>query len=156
MIAYEGKALPRTHPNERSAYALHLTAPAVTLAASGHRLAATVQPARQPPQSLSFGSLPLDATALMPSKANTFPEIRVIMISFDLMPRHDAGVMQMARGDVARMKKVTKANNALSRCNAYRVSRSNAQVRIEFLDMNQPEESRVRLRMIYELAPPFA
>jgi len=38
-------------------HALQRTAPAVTLAASSLRLAATVQPARQPPQSLSLGSL---------------------------------------------------------------------------------------------------
>lgn len=42
-----------TSPN----HALQRTAPAVTLAASGLRLSATVQPARQSPQSLSLGSL---------------------------------------------------------------------------------------------------
>ena len=92
----------------------------------------------------------------MSSKLHTFPEIRVIMISFDLMPRNDPGVLQMARSDIARMKKMTKAKNALSQCNAARVSRSNTQIKIEFIDASRPEESRVRMSMIYELAPPFA
>ena len=38
-------------------HALQRTAPAVTLAASGLRLSPTMQPARQPPPSLSLGSL---------------------------------------------------------------------------------------------------
>jgi len=42
--------------NEAPNHALQRTAPAVTLAASGLRLSATIQPARQPPQSLSLGS----------------------------------------------------------------------------------------------------
>ncbi|MHA3774833.1 hypothetical protein ACXR0O_25210 [Verrucomicrobiota bacterium sgz303538] len=37
-------------------YSMPRTAPAVMLAASGLRLSATVQPARQPPTSLSLGS----------------------------------------------------------------------------------------------------
>ena len=41
----------------RPNHALQRTAPAVTLAASGLRLSPTVQPARQPPPSLSLGSL---------------------------------------------------------------------------------------------------
>lgn len=92
----------------------------------------------------------------MPLKSHNIPEIRAILVAFDFIPRHDAGVMQMARADIARMKNVTKQKNALAKCNAYRVSRSDALVKIEFLDMNQLEECRVRLRMIYQLAPPFA
>ncbi len=41
----------------RLEHTLQRTAPAVTLTASGLRLAPTMQPARQPPQSLSLGSL---------------------------------------------------------------------------------------------------
>ena len=56
---------PTTEPNQPSMnatpnapnHALQRTAPAVTLAASSLRLSAPVQPARQPPQSLSLGSL---------------------------------------------------------------------------------------------------
>lgn len=43
--------------NESPTHALQRTAPRVTLAASGHRLAPTMQPARRAPQSLSLGSL---------------------------------------------------------------------------------------------------
>ena len=42
--------------SEAPNHALQRTAPAVTLAAPGLRLSPTVQPARQPPPSLSFGS----------------------------------------------------------------------------------------------------
>ena len=43
--------------NEAPNHVLQRTAPAVTLAASGLRLSPTVQPARQPPPSLSLRSL---------------------------------------------------------------------------------------------------
>jgi hypothetical protein len=42
--------------NEAPNHTLQRTAPAVTLAASGLRLSPTMQPARQPPPSLSLGS----------------------------------------------------------------------------------------------------
>ncbi len=48
---------PNSQRPEAPNHALQRTAPAVTLAASGLRLAPTMQPARQPPQSLSLGSL---------------------------------------------------------------------------------------------------
>ncbi len=78
------------------------------------------------------------------------------MVSLDLMPRHDEGVMRMAGADIARMKKVTKQKRALSMCDTYRVFRSNEKITIEFLETIQREANCVRLRMIYELAPPFA
>ena len=80
----------------------------------------------------------------------------MIMVTFDLMPRHDAGLAQMVRYDLARMKGVTKQKRALAACNAYRVWRSQNEIRIEFLDTSRPEESFIRFRMIYQLAPPFA
>ncbi len=91
----------------------------------------------------------------MPLKPYTFPEIRAIMVSFDLMPRQDEGVMRMARYDLSRMKGVAKQRKALSMSNAYRVWRSDQQVKVEFLDVEQPEEKQVRMRFIYELMPPF-
>lgn len=51
-LSSSGMHHPQT-PNQ----ALQRTAPAVTLAAAGLRLAPAVQPARQPPQSLSLGSV---------------------------------------------------------------------------------------------------
>jgi hypothetical protein len=77
------------------------------------------------------------------------------MVSFDLIPREDAGVMRMARHDLSRMKGVAKQRKAISMCNAYRVWRSDQQIRIDFLDMEQPEAKQIRMRFIYELMPPF-
>lgn len=92
----------------------------------------------------------------MPSKPHIFPEIKAIMISFEMVPRHDEGVAQMVRYDLARMKGVTKQKRALAQCNAFRVWRSEKQIRVEFFDMSRPEETCTRFRMIYELSPPFA
>ena len=78
------------------------------------------------------------------------------MVTFDLMPRHDAGLVQMVRYDLSRMKGVTKQKRALAACNGYHVWRSENQIRIDFVDTNRPEESFTRFRMIYQLAPPFA
>jgi hypothetical protein len=77
------------------------------------------------------------------------------MVSFDMMPGHDDGLVQMVRYDLSRMKGVAKQKRALTGCNAYCVWRSEKQIRIDFLDTNRPEQSRTRFRMIYELTPPF-
>ena len=92
----------------------------------------------------------------MPRKAYAFPEIRAIMVSFALVPRQDEGVMRMARYDLSRMKGIAKQKKAIAMSNAYRVSRSDQQIRIEFLDLEQPEDRQVRMRFIYELMPPFS
>lgn len=91
----------------------------------------------------------------MPSNSHTFPEIRAIMVSFDMLPHQDAGLMRMARYDISRMKGVAKQRKAISQCNAYRVGRSERQIRIDFLDTEQPEAKQIRMRFIYELAAPF-
>ena len=91
----------------------------------------------------------------MPSKPHTFPEIKAMMVSFDSLPQHDQAAMQMARYDLSRMKGVAKQRKAISVSNAYRVQRSERQIKIEFLDTNQPEEKQVKMRFIYELIPPF-
>jgi len=91
----------------------------------------------------------------MPPKPRTFPEIKALMISFDLMPRQDEDVMRMARYDLSRMKGVTKQKKAISMSNAYRVWRSDRQVKIEFLDRQQPEERQVKMRFICEFMLPF-
>ncbi len=73
-------------------HALQRTAPAVTLAASGHRLAPAVQPARQPPQSLSLGSLgPFNTTPqLKPIKENHMKRlIQLITASAITLAVHD-------------------------------------------------------------------
>ena len=55
-------SIPTELPSNENAYALQRTAPAVTLAASTAAFPPTMQPARQPPPSLSLGSiLTLDA-----------------------------------------------------------------------------------------------
>ena len=92
----------------------------------------------------------------MPSKPHTFQEIRAILVSFDMVPRENARLVQMVRYDLSRMKSVAKQKRALAGCNAYRVWRSEKRIRIDFLDTNRPEESRTRFRMICELTPPFA
>lgn len=91
----------------------------------------------------------------MPSKPHTFPEIRATLVSFDLVPRSDEGVVQMVRRDLARMKGVTKQKRAVSGCNAYRVWRSEKVIRIEFIDLSKTEERGIRFRMTYELIPSF-
>ena len=96
------------------------------------------------------------STTEMPSKPHTFPEIRAIIVSFDMVPGEDAGLVRMVRYDLARMKGVAKQKRALAACNAYRVWRSDKRIRIDFLDTDKAEESRTRFRMIYELTPPFA
>lgn len=53
-------------------HALQRTAPAVTLAASALRLSATMQPARQPPPSLSLGSFVQEAESIMITYCLTF------------------------------------------------------------------------------------
>ncbi len=68
----------------------------------------------------------------------------------------DEGVMRMVRYDISRLKGVTKQKRAMSVCDAYRVWRSEKEVRVEFLDTSKPDEKRVRFRWIYELMPPFA
>jgi hypothetical protein len=92
----------------------------------------------------------------MPAKPHTFPEIRAMMVSFDLIPGHDEGLVQMVRYDLSRMKGATKHKRALSECNAYRVWRSEKAIKIHFLDMSKPEERRTRFSMVYELTSPFA
>ena len=54
-LGFSGMRLNRNQPSPN--HALQRTAPAVTLAASCLRLSPTVQPARQPPRSLSLRSL---------------------------------------------------------------------------------------------------
>ena len=78
------------------------------------------------------------------------------MVSFDLMPGHNEGLVRMVRYDLSRMKGVAKQKRALAECNACRVWRSEKAIKIDFLDTSQPEEIRTRFRMIYELIPPFA
>lgn len=91
----------------------------------------------------------------MASKSHTFPEVKAIMVSFDMLPRQDEGLVRMARYDLSRMKGVAKQKKAISMSNAYRVWRSERQVRIEFLDTGKPEEKQIKMRFIYELMPPF-
>lgn len=91
----------------------------------------------------------------MPQQSHTFPEIRAIMVSFDFMPRHDEGAMRMARYDLSRMKSNVKQRKAISMSNAYRVWRSDKQIKIDFLDLEQPEEKQIRMRFVYELMPAF-
>jgi len=92
----------------------------------------------------------------MPSKPHTIPEVTAMMVSFDMMPNHAQGVMQMARYDLSRMKGSAKQRKAISTCNGCRVFRSDRQIRVEFLDTTQAEDKQVRMRFIYALTPPFA
>jgi hypothetical protein len=92
---------------------------------------------------------------LKASRPSTFPEIRLMMVSFAYLPPHDAGMMMAARADLSRMKRNIKAGRAVSQSNAYRVYRSDKIIRVEFLDTEQPEGAQIKLRFVYELIPPF-
>lgn len=65
-----------------------------------------------------------------------------MLVTFDMMPRHDEDVIRMVQYDLSRMKGVAKQKRALAGCNAYRVYHSEKIIRIEFLDTSKPEESR--------------
>lgn len=95
------------------------------------------------------------ASTYMSSEANMYPEIRASIVSFDMVPRHEKGLLHMVRQDLSRMKNVAQLKRALAQCNVYRAWRSETQIKIEFLDMNKPEGSRTCFRMIYELASPL-
>ena len=92
----------------------------------------------------------------MLSKPNTLQEVRASLVSFDMVSRYEKGLLHMVRDDLSRMKNVTQQQRALAQCNVYRAQRTEKQIKIEFLDMNQPKESRVCFRMIYELVSPLA
>lgn len=88
----------------------------------------------------------------MLSQTNTLQEVRASLVSFDMVSRYEKGLLRMVRDDLSRMKNVTQQQRALAQCNVYRAQRTEKQIKIEFFDMNQPKESRVCFRMIYELA----
>ena len=92
----------------------------------------------------------------MPSEAHTCREIRASLVSFDMVPRHEKGLLHMVRDDLARMKDVTQQQRALTQCNVYRACRSKTQIKIEFFDMNKPKDSRILFRMVYEVAAPLS
>ncbi|MCI5167238.1 MAG: hypothetical protein D3903_14375 [Candidatus Electrothrix sp. GM3_4] len=97
----------------------------------------------------------LSGTSHMPSKSHTCPEIRASLVSFDMVPRHEKGLLHMVRDDLSRMEDVTEQEHALAECNVYRAWRSETRIKIEFLDMNKPVGSRILFRMVYELASPL-
>jgi hypothetical protein len=97
----------------------------------------------------------LPGTNPMPSKSHTCPEIRASLVSFDMVPRHEKGLLHMVRDDLSRMEDVAEQERALTQCNVYRAWRSETHIKIEFLDMNKPLGSRLLFRMIYELASPL-
>lgn len=91
----------------------------------------------------------------MPSEPHDCREIRASLDSFDMVPRHEKGLLHMVRDDLSRMENVTEQQRALEQCNVYRAWRSKTRIRIEFFDMNKPEGSRILFRMVYELASPL-
>ncbi|MCW5204579.1 hypothetical protein VU02_01420 [Desulfobulbus sp. N2] len=97
----------------------------------------------------------LSGTSHMSPKSHTCPEIRASLVSFDMVPRHEKGLLHMVRDDLSRMEDVTEQERALARCNVYRAWRSETRIKIEFLDMNKPLGSRILFRMVYELASPL-
>ncbi len=94
----------------------------------------------------------LSGTSPLPSKSHACLEIRASLVSFDVVPRHEKGLLHMVRDDLSRMEDATEQEHALAQCNVYRAWRSKTQIRIEFFDMNKPEGSRILFRMVYELA----
>ena len=88
----------------------------------------------------------------MPSEPHACREIRASLLSFDMVPRHEKGLLHMVRDDLSRMEDATQQQHALAQCNVYRAWRSKTRIKIEFFDMNKPEESRILFRMVYELA----
>ncbi|MCI5164488.1 MAG: hypothetical protein D3917_21235 [Candidatus Electrothrix sp. AX5] len=97
----------------------------------------------------------LSGTSPMTSKSHTCPEIRASLVSLDMVPRHEKGLLHMIRDDLSRMENVTEQEHALEQCNVYRAWRSETRIKIEFLDMNKPLGSRILFRMVYELASPL-
>jgi hypothetical protein len=87
----------------------------------------------------------------MSPKPHTVPEIRAILVSFDVVPHYNEDLVQMVRYDLSRMKGVTKQKRALAGCNGYRVWRSKNEIRIDFVDKSMPEDRFTRFRMIYQL-----
>lgn len=92
----------------------------------------------------------------MPQKRHTFPEVKLTLVTFDLIPGNDEGLVGMARHDLSRLKHLVKEKRAFSECNACRVRRSEKAIVIDFLDTTRSEESATRFRMVYELIRPFS
>jgi hypothetical protein len=91
----------------------------------------------------------------MQQKPRTFSEIIVTLVTFQFVPEHDDGLVQMVRRDLSQLKGVAKQRRALSECNAYRASRSDDVIRIDFLDTTRNDRESIRFRMTYRLIAPF-
>jgi hypothetical protein len=78
------------------------------------------------------------------------------MVSFDMIPKHDAAIHQMARCYLSQTKGITKFKNALKKSNAYRIYRKPDRIVIEYLNELNSEDIEVKARYIYELMPPFS
>ncbi|WPD22578.1 MAG: hypothetical protein SD837_20620 [Candidatus Electrothrix scaldis] len=98
----------------------------------------------------------VSGTGTEPSESQTCLEIRTSLASFDMVPRHKKGLLHMVRDDLSRMENVAEQQHMLAQCNVYCARRSETQIKIEFLDMNKPEGSRICFRMVYEFASPLA
>lgn len=77
------------------------------------------------------------------------------MMSFDMIPTHDEGVIYMASDDLGRIKDA-KFKKAVSASDLYKVHRYQNQIVIEYLKVTGPNNVQVKARMIYELLPQFA
>lgn len=92
----------------------------------------------------------------MPAKSKTFPELRLIMVSFDHLPDDTQSLMRGACRDISQVRAGAKYRKAISQSNAFRVvSRTENLIVTEFLYRDGQAEPQVRLRFIYELAPGF-
>lgn len=119
------------------------------------RLLVTDAAAQPPRQATAWLIMTLGRSEPMQSRPHTFPEIKAMLVTLDFVPHDDRAVVQMVYNDLGRMKGVAKHKRALQTCDSFRVWRAEQSVRVEFLDMSQPEAARIRFCMIYELIPPF-
>lgn len=101
----------------------------------------------------ALGSIPMP-----PKQQPSFPEFRFMMVALDhLAQLDDQNIMRMAQGDSRKASRPpAKARTALGRSNRYRVARMPDSITIEFLEAIAPEPHRIRLRVTYQLIPPFA
>lgn len=81
------------------------------------------------------------------------PSFQFVMVSFDMMPKSNQGLMQKAVSDLSsQLRKNAKERRIIGECDSCRVDQKENYARIEFLDTSKPEKYQVRLVVSYALA----
>lgn len=78
------------------------------------------------------------------------------MVSFNMLPKQPQGLIGHAIADLSRTKKNSKERKILAQCDHALAGKIDEKFTVDFLDSKQPEKKQIRLRIIYELIPPFA